>query len=91
MPAYDLENCKMCYIYEIYNNISKKVYVGSTKNIQERFKRHIKELKENRHHNIKLQRSWNSHDEQDFEFRIINSCDESKRWEIEKQRTLLYK
>lgn len=49
------------FIYKLVNNIDNRVYIGQSKNIKERFNRHINSLKNNYHHNIHLQRFYNLH------------------------------
>src|SRR5229473_3044646 len=61
-------------IYGIKNTINNKIYIGSSKNIEERFKQHISALNHNKHCNIHLQRSWIKHGEINFEFLIIKEC-----------------
>lgn len=46
-------------IYQIRNIKTGKVYIGSSKNIENRFGEHVRNLKKNKHHSNKLQRSWN--------------------------------
>lgn len=58
-------------IYYIKNNTNNKEYIGSSIDIEKRFKRHIKDLNKNTHHNILLQRSWNKYGDDVFEFGII--------------------
>lgn len=58
-------------IYFIKNIINNKKYIGSSINIDKRFKRHINELNKNIHHNILLQRSWNKYGENSFKFGIV--------------------
>jgi group I intron endonuclease len=58
-------------IYKITNILNNKIYIGSSFNIEKRFKRHIKDLKENKHHNIHLQRSFNSYGKDNFVLSII--------------------
>ena len=55
-------------IYMIFNTINDKCYVGSSKNIYERKRQHLKELKNNRHHSNHLQRAWNKYGEDSFIF-----------------------
>lgn len=63
-----------CGIYQIYNLVNNKLYIGSSKNIDKRRKLHIYQLNNNQHINICLQRSWNKHGENAFEFRILEEC-----------------
>ena len=49
----------MYVVYEITNNISDKKYVGSTANLEKRFKRHLKSLQNNTHHSVYFQRFYN--------------------------------
>lgn len=67
---------KFCGIYEIKNVSNEKSYIGSSKNINKRFTQHKFELKYNRHHNLYLQRAWNKYGENNFDFNIIEECDE---------------
>lgn len=62
-------------IYKIVNLKNGKFYVGSSKNIIRRFYIHKSALKNNRHHCIYLQRSWNKHGEQTFAFEILKEMD----------------
>jgi group I intron endonuclease len=62
-------------IYKIVNQQNGKFYVGSSKNIIRRWYIHKSALKNNRHHCIHLQRSWNKHGEQTFKFEIIKELD----------------
>lgn len=41
-----------CGVYQIRNIINNQIYIGSSKNIQKRWKQHIKALCENKHDNI---------------------------------------
>ncbi|AHJ86818.1 I-Tevl homing endonuclease [Salmonella phage STP4-a] len=48
-------------IYQIKNVLNNKIYVGSAKDFDKRWKRHFSDLSNNAHHSIKLQRSYNKH------------------------------
>ena len=61
----------MHVIYKILNIKTNDFYIGSATNYYSRKSIHIKELKENKHHNNILQNSWNKHGESFFEFSII--------------------
>lgn len=49
----------MICIYKITNNINSDVYIGSTKSFDLRKFYHMKDLKERKHCNYKLQRDYN--------------------------------
>jgi len=68
---------KHCGIYKITNLVNQKVYIGSSKNIFHRIKYgHIYELNLNKHKNSYLQRSWNKYSSENFEFEILEMCEE---------------
>lgn len=48
-------------VYQIYNPYNKKRYIGSSINIEKRFKQHKCSLRGNRHHNKHLQNAWNKY------------------------------
>lgn len=58
-------------IYLIYNTQNSKVYVGSSRNIKRRWNQHRADLRGNRHPSYFLQRDWNKHGEEAFEFHVI--------------------
>ena len=62
-------------IYSITNKITKKHYIGSTKDFERRFNEHLNALRTNSHINIKLQRSFKKHRESSFVFEIIEITD----------------
>ena len=66
----------VCGIYCIENVVNHKKYVGQSIDIYHRWKDHIRELNGNRHRNIYLQRAWNKYKENNFEFYILEECDE---------------
>lgn len=66
-----------CYIYKIVNKVTKEKYVGQTTNFSRRIQEHKKKLKENRHPNFKLQKSWNEYGEENFDI-IKDSYDFTK-------------
>ena len=69
---------KISGIYKIVNTINGKKYVGSAVNISTRWGIHKRELNNNTHHSIKLQRAWNKHGESAFEFSVIEECEPIK-------------
>jgi len=58
-------------VYKILNKINNKVYIGSSYNVNKRFKDHIRNLRSNNHINKHLQSSYNKYGEKSFEFIII--------------------
>jgi group I intron endonuclease len=58
-------------IYLIKNIANNKVYVGSALNIDKRWKKHKRLLKEGKHHSCHLQSAWDIYGEQSFTFDII--------------------
>lgn len=63
-------------IYSITNRANGKVYIGSSKNIENRIYRHKQMLKTGKHHSYKLQEAWIEFGENNFEFSIIQNVEE---------------
>ena len=65
-------------IYAIINIINEKKYIGSSKSVYYRWRHsHVPNLKQGTHHNNHLQNAWNKYGEDNFEFKVIEECDES--------------
>lgn len=64
-------------IYCIENLTTNKKYIGQSIDIKDRWRRHISELNNNNHHNDYLQKAWNKYGEYDFEFYVLEYCDNS--------------
>jgi group I intron endonuclease len=62
---------KIVGIYIIKNNINNNFYIGSSKNIKNRWSVHKSKLKMNKHDNIHLQRSYNLYGKDSFSYSII--------------------
>lgn len=58
-------------IYKITNKKNGKFYIGSSKNIEKRWLKHLGDLKASMHHSIKLQRSYDKHGESNFTIDIL--------------------
>lgn len=63
-------------IYMIKNMINGKFYIGSSVNTNKRLTGHRYELSKNQHSNKLLQRSYNKYGEENFEYIIIQYCEE---------------
>lgn len=53
-------------VYSIQNNVSGKMYVGSSKDIYRRWKEHKRYLNNHKHHSMDLQNDWDKQGEKDF-------------------------
>lgn len=67
----------MGYIYKISNNIDDRVYIGSTINLNKRWNEHRKDLSNNRHQNIHLQRFANKYGLDSLKFDILELVDDN--------------
>lgn len=63
----------MIGVYQIKNTLTNKVYIGSSKNVEFRWKRHRETLNKGIHHCCYLQRSWIKHGEATFEFSLLET------------------
>lgn len=65
-------------IYKIFSKRTKEYYIGSSINIEKRFKRHLSQLKYKNHSNINLQKIYNMHGENDLELIIVEIIENIK-------------
>lgn len=61
-------------IYKITNRINGKAYIGSTKNVKQRWAKHKALLRHNHHPNFHMQAAWNKYGEDSFVFEIVEEC-----------------
>lgn len=66
----------ICGIYEIRNLVDNKVYVGSSVDIESRWKQHKYHFENRKHHNIFLQRAWYKYGESNFKFSVLQEASE---------------
>jgi hypothetical protein len=67
---------KISGIYKIESKINpRKIYIGSASNINNRWNRHLSDLRLNRHWNKKLQNHYNKYGESDLMFFILIGCE----------------
>jgi group I intron endonuclease len=76
---------KVSGIYKIINKVNGKYYVGSSKNIHKRWNEHRSDLNNKKHANEYLQKSWNKHGPNNFNFVIMECIKEEKLIEIEQK------
>ena len=62
---------KVSGIYKIVNKVNGKYYVGSSYDIGKRVIRHKRQLKLRNHFNNYLQKSYDKHGEDNFEFVVV--------------------
>lgn len=62
---------KIIGIYKIENTLTKDCYVGSSVNIKNRWSRHTKDLKNNKHHCRYLARAVSKYGFENFKFEIL--------------------
>jgi group I intron endonuclease len=74
-------------IYQIVNTKNGKSYIGSSKNIKRRFSIHKSALKNNRHHCVHLQRSYNKHGIDTFKFDILKELIEPTEQQLFDEET----
>lgn len=77
-------------IYEIYNKVTGKRYIGSSKNIESRWKSHKRMLEQKNHHSIKLQHSYNKYKKKNFLYSILEECPENNLFDREDYYIELY-
>ena len=65
-------------IYYIKNLVNDKMYVGQTGDFTNRWAHHRNDLKNGKHHNVKLQNAWNKYGEDNFEFGVLEECEPDK-------------
>lgn len=61
------------------NIVNGKQYIGSSINVYKRKNRHFSELKNQKHKNIKLQRSYDKHTKDNFIFYVIKFVDDKEK------------
>lgn len=64
-------------IYIIRNLVNNKVYIGKSKNVKQRKNAHFSALKLNKHNNQHLQNSYNKYGKNNFQFDVLEYCEES--------------
>ena len=64
-------------VYKITCLVDGKIYIGSSKCIENRFKVHKRQLRNKTHNNPHMKNAWSKHGEENFTFEVVEYCDES--------------
>lgn len=75
----------MSGVYQIYNTVNGKRYIGSSIHIEQRFKEHLRNLRANKHVNAHLQCAWNKYGEQSFILEEVELCEPDQCLKIEQE------
>lgn len=70
-------------VYKILNQVNNKVYIGSSKSIENRISTHISRLKRGVHRNKHLQSSWIKYGAKNFLFSVVEFCEVNELLERE--------
>jgi len=70
-------------IYKIENKNNGRVYIGSSKCVENRWKQHLSALQENNHHCMRLQSDYNKYGILDFNFEVLELCNLNNILEVE--------
>jgi group I intron endonuclease len=70
-----VNNNRICGVYEIVNTVNGKRYIGSSVNINRRWGGHRNDLDKGNHRNSHLQHAWNKYGKDCFTFTILECCD----------------
>lgn len=73
----------VCGVYKLINLVNGKIYIGSSKNLRVRLWQHRAKLRHNKHYNVHLQNAWNKYGEKNFDYCIVEVCDEEHQYERE--------
>lgn len=65
----------MYYIYEIYNKVSGRKYIGMTANHKKRFEQHMNHLRYGKHSSKLLQRDFVLYGKNSFDYRILETVE----------------
>lgn len=70
-------------VYQIVNEVNGKKYIGSSINIENRYKTHLSNLRNNKHPNKKLQNAANRYGLNKFYLQILEICEPDELLTIE--------
>jgi len=68
----------MMGIYQILNTINENKYIGQSKDVEKRWKSHLRDLRKKRHGNTHLSNAFKLYGEEFFEFSVLEECEENR-------------
>jgi group I intron endonuclease len=83
-----MSESKIIAIYAIKNIIDNKIYIGSTNDLERRWRDHKSLLSRNCHHSIHLQNAWNKFSKENFVFEILEVLNDEKEILLKEQTYL---
>ena len=66
-----------CIIYALQHNVTKKIYIGKTENLYQRYMFHLENLKQQKHSSKSLQEDFNKYGE-DFSLYILEEIEDPR-------------
>ena len=75
-------------VYAITNEITRGQYIGSSRNIPERFRQHLSLLRRGTHHAKRLQEAWDSAGAPSFQFEVLEHVEDLRLLSSVEQRYL---
>ena len=70
-------------VYKIYNKLNGRIYIGSAKELKNRYSGHLNSLLKNKHSNKFLQNDFNKCGSENFVFEVIEQVDGEDRFVFE--------
>jgi group I intron endonuclease len=81
-----IKRVKKSGIYRIRNILNDNCYVGSSKDIENRYYTHVYDLRRNQHHSTYLQNAWNKYGEENFVLETVEECEATKEKLLEREQ-----
>lgn len=73
-------------VYAIINRGNGKMYIGSARNVEARWRAHRNLLRKGRHHSFYLQRAWDKHGETGFVLQVLERVEDASTLRAVEQR-----
>jgi len=77
-------------IYKIKNVVNNKVYIGQAKNLNTRYREHLYYIKNNKHYNYYLQKSFEKYGKENFNYSILEEVEDDSLLNIREKYWIDY-